>query len=256
ARCSEEHGGPHESWFWNASLQGGGALNDMLCHSIEAARFLLTAPEEDNEALTPKAISADIASLKWSRPEYAKRLKKTSEGQVDYSKKPVEDMARASIAYETREELIVVSDLVASWSFVPGERIYVELIGPEYYMHVDTINPEMKVFFSREIRSERKEEFLEKQAAEQGFMPVVPNEVSAYGYEEEHRHMTESFLRGKMPKETWKDGVLVVKLMMACYMAAERNKKLAFPPTGLEDFVPKVAQGTWSPVEAVKTPFE
>jgi hypothetical protein len=35
-------------------------------------------------------------------------------------------------------------------------------------------------------------------------------------------------------------------------MAAERGKKLDFPPEGLETFVPEVAQGTWSPNEIVK----
>ncbi|HXX92392.1 MAG TPA: Gfo/Idh/MocA family oxidoreductase, partial [Planctomycetota bacterium] len=39
ARAAEEHGGPHEPWFWRGKDQGGGVLNDMMCHSIEAARF-------------------------------------------------------------------------------------------------------------------------------------------------------------------------------------------------------------------------
>ncbi|GAI29965.1 unnamed protein product, partial [marine sediment metagenome] len=28
---------------------------------------------------------------------------------------------------------------------------------------------------------------------------------------------------------------------------AEKGKRLKFPPKGLEEFVPKVAQGTWNP---------
>ncbi|HXV17337.1 MAG TPA: Gfo/Idh/MocA family oxidoreductase, partial [Gemmatimonadaceae bacterium] len=35
ARAAEEHSGPHMPWFWQASLQGGGVLNDMMCHSVE-----------------------------------------------------------------------------------------------------------------------------------------------------------------------------------------------------------------------------
>ncbi len=256
ARCSEEHGGPHEAWFWDASRQGGGALNDMLCHSIEAARFLLTAPEEEKQALTPRAVSAEIASLKWSTPRYVEKLKEQTRGQIDYSKKPAEDMGRASIIYETKSKSLVMSALSTSWSFVPGERIYLELVGPEYYMQIDTLNPEMKVFFSREVKGEKGEHLVEKQAAEQGFMPVLPNEISVYGYMDEHRHMVESFLKGRMPIETWKDGALVVELLMSCYMSAEKNKKLSFPPTGLEDFVPKVAKGTWKPEDVIKTNFE
>ena len=44
ARAAEEHSGPHMPWFWEGELQGGGVLNDMMCHSVEVARFLLTPP--------------------------------------------------------------------------------------------------------------------------------------------------------------------------------------------------------------------
>ncbi len=43
ARASEEHSGPHMPWFWEGTLQGGGVLNDMMCHSVEEARYMLTA---------------------------------------------------------------------------------------------------------------------------------------------------------------------------------------------------------------------
>jgi predicted dehydrogenase len=251
-RCSEEHGGPHESWFWDASQQGGGALNDMLCHSIEAARFLLTAPDEKKEALKPKAVSAEIATLKWARPQYAKKLKDMTKGKIDYTKRPAEDMGRASIVYKADDGSLVMSELSTSWSFAPSERVTIEMLGPEYYMQVDTLSPAMKVFFSREIKTSGAEEMIEKAAAEQGFMPVVADETHAYGYMDEDRHMVESFLKKKMPMETWKDGVLVVELVMTCYMAAERGKKLSFRPEGLESFVPKVAQGTWNPKDIVK----
>src|SRR5919107_4553687 len=32
ARAAEEHSGPHGPWFWRGELQGGGVLNDMMCH--------------------------------------------------------------------------------------------------------------------------------------------------------------------------------------------------------------------------------
>jgi predicted dehydrogenase len=44
ARSAEEHSGPHMPWFWQGELQGGGVLNDMMCHSVEVARFPLTEP--------------------------------------------------------------------------------------------------------------------------------------------------------------------------------------------------------------------
>src|SRR5829696_2250940 len=74
ARAAEEHSGPHMPWFWSGERQGGGVLNDMLCHSYEAARYLLTGPDEVRAALAVTGVNAQIASLKWSRPEYAEIL--------------------------------------------------------------------------------------------------------------------------------------------------------------------------------------
>ena len=114
-------------------------------------------------------------------------------------------------------------------------------------MQIDTLNPELKVFFSREVKGKAGEDLVEKQNAEQGLMPVVPDETSGYGYENEDRHMVESFLNRRMPSETWNDGVFIVKLMMASYMAVEKKRKLSFPPQGLEEFIPQVGKGTWNP---------
>src|SRR6267143_1102460 len=44
ARAAEEHSGPHGPWFWQGSLQGGGVLNDMMCHSSLLVQHLLTDP--------------------------------------------------------------------------------------------------------------------------------------------------------------------------------------------------------------------
>ena len=42
ARAAEEHGGPHSAWFWDPTLQGGGVLSDMGCHSLAVGWYLLT----------------------------------------------------------------------------------------------------------------------------------------------------------------------------------------------------------------------
>ncbi len=68
ARAAEEHGGPHEPWFWRGDLQGGGVLNDMMCHSLEVGRHLLTRPGAPRDSIRPTEVSAQIATLKWSRP--------------------------------------------------------------------------------------------------------------------------------------------------------------------------------------------
>lgn len=242
ARAAEEHGGPHEPWFWQGHRSGGGVLLDMMCHSHEAARFLLTAPDEDKNVLRPRAISAEIASLKWTRPEYVEKLRDRTGGIVDYSRASSEDFARATLTYETPEGAISIADATTSWSFTgPGLRLSFELLGPEYFLQINTLQPELYVFFSREIKGSAGEDLIEKQAAEQGLMPVLADEAFTYGYMNEDSHMVQSFLKGVVPRENWYDGLLVVKLCMASYMAAERGRKLSFPPEGIEQFVPQSA---------------
>ena len=74
ARAAEEHSGPHMPWFWEGALQGGGVLNDMMCHSVEEARFMLTEPGKPRNSIRPISINAHTDCLKWQRPEYAKIL--------------------------------------------------------------------------------------------------------------------------------------------------------------------------------------
>src|SRR5262245_42457263 len=85
ARAAEEHSGPHMPWFWRGELQGGGVLNDMMCHSALVVRHLLTKPGEPLATVKPVRVTAHIASLKWTRPEYAKSLSKTMGKDVNYA---------------------------------------------------------------------------------------------------------------------------------------------------------------------------
>src|SRR5204863_9417093 len=38
-RSRESHGGPHSPHFWDVKKTGGAAMNDLGCHTIEAARY-------------------------------------------------------------------------------------------------------------------------------------------------------------------------------------------------------------------------
>ena len=248
ARAAEEHSGPHMPWFWEGELQGGGVLNDMMCHSVEEARFLLTDPEKKRESLTPVSVNAYASCLKWQRPEYAKTLSENSGGEIDYLKRPSEDFARSLIEYRDEENQKLVVETTTSWCFVgAGLRLSMELFGPEYSMFVNTLDSDLKVFFSRKVAGAEGEDLVEKQNAESGEMPVVSSEADTYGYTAENRHMVESFLAGKRPEENFSDGLAVTELLMAAYMSAEQDKTIQFPPEGLEDFVPAVAKGEWNP---------
>jgi predicted dehydrogenase len=248
ARSAEEHGGPHMPWFWQGDLQGGGVLNDMMCHSVEVARLLLTKPGAPRSSIRPMKVSATIASLKWSRPEYAKLLSEMMGPEVDYLKRPSEDFARATITYVDDAGLPLISEVTTSWSYVgAGLRLSTEVLGPEYSMSVNTLDTGLKLFFSRRVSGESGEDLVEKQNAEQGLMPVVPNETADYGYEGENRYFVTSFLDGEQPEENFHAGLEVTQLLMAAYQSAEEERTLNFEPEKLDNFVPAVARGTWKP---------
>ncbi len=251
ARAAEEHSGPHMPWFWEGKLQGGGVLNDMMCHSVEEARFMLTPPSKDRSVLTPMKVTASTSCLKWQNPYYAKILAGRSDGRVDYINRPAEDFARSLIEYrdENGEKLIV--ETTTSWSFVgAGLRLSMELLGPEYSVVVDSLESGLRVFFSREVKGEAGEDFVEKQNAEMGLMPVLSSEETDYGYTAENRHMVQSFLAGKRPEENFSDGLNVTELLMTAYMSAEQERTIAFPPPDLDSFLPAVARGEWNPRRA------
>jgi predicted dehydrogenase len=244
ARAAEEHGGPHMPWFWQGDLQGGGVLNDMMCHSLEVGRYLLTKPGAPRNSIKARKVSAQIAFLKWSRPEYVKLLRGTMTDKVDYARTPAEDFARATVTYEDEAGMPLIVEATTSWSYVgAGLKLSMELLGPEYSMSVDTLAGGTKVFFSRRLQEQQAgEDLLEKQNAEQGLMPIVGNEAAEYGYENENRAFTRWFLDGVQPELNFHAGRDVTELLMACYMSAEEERVIEWKPANLMSYVPPPAR--------------
>ncbi|HEV8135460.1 MAG TPA: Gfo/Idh/MocA family oxidoreductase [Pyrinomonadaceae bacterium] len=246
ARAAEEHSGPHSPWFWRGELQGGGVLNDMMCHSVEVARFMLTKPGAPRSSIRPVKVSAQIASLKWSRPEYSDVLQKTMGAEVDYQKSPAEDFARATINYSDEDDNPLIVEVTTSWSYVgAGLRLSLEVLGPEYSLNMNSLDSGLKLFLSREVKGSAGEDLVEKQNAEQGLMPVLGNEAAEYGYESQNRYFVQCFLDGRQPEENFRAGLEVTELLMTAYMSAEQERTIPFRPEGLDTFVPLVAQGRW-----------
>jgi predicted dehydrogenase len=246
ARAAEEHSGPHSPWFWRGELQGGGVLNDMMCHSVEVARFMLTKPGALRSSIRPLKVSAQIASLKWSRPDYSEVLRKNMGAEVDYQKAPAEDFARATISYLDEDKNPLIVEVTTSWSYVgAGLRLSLEVLGPEYSLAMNSLDSGLKLFLSREVKGSAGEDLVEKQNAEQGLMPVLGNEASEYGYESQNRYFVQCFLDGRQPEENFYAGLEVTELLMTAYMSAEQERTIPFRPEGLDTFVPLVAQGRW-----------
>ena len=168
--------------------------------------------------------------------------------EVDYAKSPAEDFASVMIEFETPDGGTAIGEATTSWSFIgAGLRLSAELLGPEYSMKWNSLDSGLQLFFSREVKGRAGEDLVEKQNAEQGVMPVVPEEYAAYGYTAEDRHFVRAFLGKEQPLLTWDDGVDVVRILMTAYQSAEQGKTLAFPPKGIEKYVPGVARGIWRP---------
>ncbi len=243
ARAAEEHSGPHEPWFWQGEKQGGGVLSDMMCHSVEVARHLLTAPGAPRNTLKVKAVNGTVANLKWTQPGYADQLRHRFGAEVDYRNRPAEDFARATVMLEDENGQELMIEATTSWVYVgAGLRIQLELLGPEYALEYNSLGAGLKIFLSRAVQGSEGEDLVEKQNAEQGLMPVLEDEAGVYGYTDENRHMVECFRKGIKPVETFEDGLAVVEILMGLYRSAEIGATLHYPAAELENYVPLVAR--------------
>jgi len=243
ARSAEEHSGPHMPWFWQGSRQGGGVLSDMGCHSVEVARYLLTRPGAPRSDLTLVSANATVGNLKWTRPEYVKKLQAMMGREVDYGVRPAEDYSRAALMFKDADGAEVLVEATNSWAYVgAGMRISIEVLGPEYAMEFNSLSGGLKVFLSRAIVGGQGEDLVEKQNAEQGLMPVVEDEAGVYGYVGEDRHMVDAFRRCQMPAESFVDGVGVAEMLMALYRSAELGRVVELPSPELETYVPPAAR--------------
>jgi predicted dehydrogenase len=203
----------------------------------------LTKPGAPRASIRPTQVSAQVATLKWSRPEYVSLLQEMMTSEVDYGRHPSEDFARATVNYVDEDGLPLIVEATTSWSYVgAGLRLSMELMGPEYSMSSSTLESGTKVFLSRRLRGMVGEDLLEKQNAEQGLMPLVGNECAEYGYEAENRAFVTAFVNGVQPELDFHAGRDVTELLMTCYMSAEQGRVIDWKPEGLRHYVPPVAR--------------
>ena len=218
-------------------------MSDMMCHSVEVGRHLLTAPGAARDTVRVISVQGSVGYLKWSREPHSEALRAQFGGGPNLSERPVEDYARATLTLEDEKGNPLVIEASTSWAYVgAGLRIDLALLGSEYSMEFSSLTPALKVFFSRAIKGAPGEDLVEKQNAEQGLMPVVEDEAVTYGYVGENRHMVECFRRGLTPIETFHDGVEVVRIIMGLYKSAELGRTILFDEEDLENYVPVPAR--------------
>jgi predicted dehydrogenase len=248
-RSAEEHGGPHEPWFWDPTRQGGGVLLDMGCHSIAVGRYVLTPPGKDLLFLKPVSVTADLGLLKWGQPRWREKLLR--DRGVDYAKTPAEDFATGMITYRNPEtDQIVKAQFTDSWMFEKqGLRLFMDGMGPGYAFEVNSLVSSLNVFIG-DAAAEAiadQESALEKATASRGLLAVQYNEADLYGYTDENRDMLAAFAAGRDAMLSWEYGLEIQRLVMASYLSAERGRTIDLTDPAvlaeLDSYVPAIQQG-------------
>jgi len=248
ARSAEEHGGPHEPWFWDPTRQGGGVCCDMGCHSLACGLFMLTPAGRPVDYLKPISMIATMALLKWGKEPWAGRLRDRG---VDYATAPAEDYSSVTLELEdpqTRHRSVVQA--VNSWMYdAPGLRLLMETFGPGYSYTVNSLQSPSGLFISDAAAAavEDGEMALEKSQATRGSLILQPNEADLYGYVGEWRDALTAFEQGRDAMLNLEYGRLITRLVMAAYLSHERRKVIDLTDPDvlaeLEDYVPLIQQG-------------
>lgn len=203
-RAREAHSGPHADHFWDAETAGGGALLDMGCHTIEAARYFFGKDVAITEVLA------------WG------------DTITHGDKTTAEDNAIALVKFADGG----ISITEASWSAKGGMELRNEIVGTEGQLVTDTTSTPIKGFITSSAGY-----LMEKADAETGWVFPIPDEARVYGYHEELRHFAQCFLDGTEPRETFVDGYIVNCALDACYrsMKSGRWEKLELDPELVPD---------------------
>jgi predicted dehydrogenase len=190
-RAREAHSGPHAAHFWNAELAGGGALLDMGCHTVESARHFFG---KDNPVVDVFAHGATLAHA---------------------DKTTGEDTAIAILRFAGGQYATIES----SWIEKGGMQLRHELVGSAGRLVTDTSQTPVWGFIENPVGY-----LVEKADAETGWVYPVPEEARAYGFSQEMRHFVDCFARGEAPRESFEDGVVVNRVLDACYRSMRSGR--------------------------------
>lgn len=191
-RSREAHQGPHEAWFWKKELTGGGAMLDMGCHTIEAARYFIG---KENPV---------VEVIAWSDRLY------------HHDKTDAEDNAVLMIRFEGGQ--MGISEL--SWIARGGLDLRNEVYGTEGTIYTDITRETPVKVFSRQGAGY----VVEKADAETGWLFPPVDEAWIYGYCEEMRHFIRCVERNETPRETFEDGYIVNCILDAAYRSMQTKQ--------------------------------
>lgn len=248
-RSAEEHGGPHEPWFWDPTRQGGGVLSDMGCHSIAVCWYALTPYGQTVDILEPIAVNCDVALLKWGQKKWRENL--ITRMGIDYHQTPAEDFATGTITFRNRQTgQIVLGQFTNSWMYEKqGLRLFMDGTGPGYAFEINTLESPLNIFIG-DAAAEAvadAETALEKSTSSRGLLAVQPNEADLYGYVGELEDARDAFTGEDHCLVDWRFGLEITKLCQAAYLSAEMGERIDLTDPEvqkkLETYTSPIAQG-------------
>ncbi|MEO7145212.1 MAG: Gfo/Idh/MocA family oxidoreductase [Bryobacteraceae bacterium] len=186
-RSRESHSGPHSPHFWDIEKTGGGALNDLGCHCIAAARYFFGKQDSIVEAMAWGATL--VHREKTSGEDNALLLLRFSSGGIAHCE--------------------------LSWTTLGGLDLRNEIHGSEGSIFTDvTRQTPIQTFTTKSAGY-----VVEKADIDFGWTRPLPAEAFAYGYQAEMRHFVECVRDGQPPRETYEDGYIVNCILDAGYQS-------------------------------------
>ena len=191
-RSREAHAGPHMPWFWDKERAGGGALLDMGCHTIEAARYFIG-----------KEVPV-VEVIAWGDRLYHR------------DKTEAEDSAVLLMRFAGGQ----LGQAELSWIARGGLDLRNEIYGTEGTIFTDVTRQTPITVFSRPGAGY----VVEKAESETGWLFPPVDEAWSYGYTGEMRHFVECVAKGQRPRETFADGYAVNVILDAAYRSMETKR--------------------------------
>jgi predicted dehydrogenase len=191
-RSRESHGGPHSPHFWDVKSTGGGALNDLGCHTIEMARYAFGKEDKIVEVMA-----------------WGGRLVHQARTEGEDNALLVMKMSSGGLAH-----------CELSWTCKGGLDLRNEIHGDLGSIFTDvTRGTPISCFTERPAGY-----VVEKAEIDRGWTRALPEEAFAYGYQGEMRHFVECLREATPPRETYEDGLDVNLVLDAGYRSMKSGK--------------------------------
>ena len=191
-RSRESHSGPHSPHFWDIEKTGGGAMNDLGCHCIAAARYFFGKHDPIKQVL---AWGANF---------------------LNQDKTAGEDNALLVLKFASGG----IGHCELSWTTKGGLDLRNEIHGSEGSIFTDVTRGTPAVSFSTKSAGY----VVEKADIDFGWTRPLPEEAFAYGYQAEMKHFVDCVRTGEKPRETYEDGYIVNCILDAGYQSMKENR--------------------------------